>query len=161
MAWWDLTQADFCPILIPPGCRPLHVQVVDEEGNQTPQQLPMQELLVFGGWVSVGVSLFAGISADDMESGGEFLNDLFALDVDKLEWRRITPKGTYLPEPRAGHTACVVGRRMLVFGGQTPTEPVNDLLEFNLDLCSWRRVKLRGSNPSPRSGHVCAAVKEV
>ena len=136
-------------------------QVVDKHGNHQAQQLPVQELVVFGGWVSVGVSLFPGMSADDMGSGGEFLNDLYALDIDRLEWRRIIPKGTHLPEPRAAHTACVVERRILVFGGQTQDEPLNELLEFNLDLVTWRRVQLRGSNPSPRSGHGCCVVSQV
>ena len=111
--------------------------------------------------MSVGVSLFPGMSADDMGSGGEFLNDLYALDIDRLEWRRIIPKGTHLPEPRAAHTACVVERRILVFGGQTQDEPLNELLEFNLDLVTWRRVQLRGSNPSPRSGHSSCVVSQV
>jgi N-acetylneuraminic acid mutarotase len=132
--------------------------VVDVHGNSRPQELPVQELIIFGGWVSVGVSLFQGMALEEMESGGEFLNDMCALDIDKLEWRRITPRGTFLPEPRAAHSACVTGRRMLVFGGQSQYEPVNELLEFQLDLCIWRRVQLRGSNPSPRSGHCCLMI---
>lgn len=136
-------------------------QVVDDKGNQQARELPVQEMVIFGGWVSTGVSLFHGMAGEEMSSGGEFLNDLYALDVDRLEWRRVIPKGTFLPEPRAAHTACVANRRMLVFGGQTTYEPVNELLEFNMDIVSWRRVKLRGSNPSARSGHACAVANQA
>lgn len=136
-------------------------QVLDEMGNVGAQELPVQELVVFGGWVSVGVSLFQGMALEEMDSGGEFLNDMCALDIDKLEWRRVIPRGTFLPEPRAGHSAVVTGRRMLVFGGQSQYEPLNELLEFQLDLATWRRVQLRGANPSPRSGHSCVMIDQV
>eukprot|EP01112_Ceratiomyxa_fruticulosa_P000175 TRINITY_DN1018_c0_g2_i5.p1 TRINITY_DN1018_c0_g2~~TRINITY_DN1018_c0_g2_i5.p1 ORF type:complete len:592 (+),score=135.87 TRINITY_DN1018_c0_g2_i5:256-2031(+) len=66
--------------------------------------LPPSQLIVFGGY-----------------SGGNRMNDVHILNIDTFTWTRVPNVGRSgnedIPSPRAGHTATLVGRHMLVMGG--------------------------------------------
>ncbi|KAK7847568.1 dynein regulatory complex subunit 7 [Quercus suber] len=59
--------------------------------------------------------------------GKRWLSDVYVLDTISLEWMELSVSGS-LPPPRCGHTATIVEKRLLVYGG-------------------------RGQAPSPRCGH--------
>ena len=76
----------------------------------------------------------------------------------------VAPSGRS-PRPRWTHAACVVGRKMYVFGGfygygpSGPTGRLNDLWSFDFDELTWSEVApARGSGPPPsvRSHHSAA-----
>jgi len=53
---------------------------------------------------------------------------------------------------RSGHSASIVGDRMLVFGGNTGT-PSNDLCEFNISSRTWVLKEPGGALPDERTYH--------
>ncbi|XP_057734443.1 protein GLUTELIN PRECURSOR ACCUMULATION 3-like [Arachis stenosperma] len=90
-----------------------------------------------------------------------------------LEWIELSVFGT-LPHPRCGHSATMVEKRLLVYGGRGGGGPImGDLWalkglieEVRLFTCSfymlwreeneapgWTPLKLPGQAPSPRCGH--------
>jgi hypothetical protein len=65
-----------------------------------------------------------------------------------------------VPDPRAGHSACVVGRSMYIFGGFTRKKKkstfLGDLYSFDMDTRVWIRLSSPdGFTPSARAHHAC------
>lgn len=56
---------------------------------------------------------------------------------------------------RMQHSAVVVGKRVIIFGGRAgPTKPYNDLLALDLESKSWELLQTAGeTRPSPRYKH--------
>ena len=112
-----------------PAVGDLYARVFDEP--------PAMLLLVFGGW----------------EGGESFLSDMHSLDMATMRWAPVQAASMLRPSPRGGHSASLVGRRMFVFGGQTPSETLNELLIFDIDTAEWSRPKRTSPWPASRSGH--------
>ncbi|NXU53994.1 RABEK protein, partial [Turnix velox] len=83
------------------------------------------------------------------------------LDPEVGRWESPEVRGVQ-PRPRTFHTcSAAVGARLYVFGGgEKGAEPVRDqrLHVFDTDTLSWSEANTRGEPPSPRQGHVVAAV---
>ena len=113
-------------------------------------------------------------------SRGRFLNDVLEFDSAAEEWYILNTSGES-PDPRRGHSMCIRGKYMFVFGGNN-TKHLNNVYRLNLGLCvlfffslspsvscaldfhphllirpaekrRWRRVETFGEGPSVRSGH--------
>ncbi|KAK8713061.1 hypothetical protein V6N13_148288 [Hibiscus sabdariffa] len=76
-----------------------------------------------------------------------------------LEWVELSVTGS-LPPPRCGHTATMVEKRLLVFGGRGGGGPImsdlwalKGLIEEDNETPGWTQLKLPGQSPSPRCGH--------
>lgn len=78
--------------------------------------------------------------------GREYLNDLHALSIDTMEWRRIHATGE-LPAPRANHSSTVVGdqQTLLVFGGWDGQKRLNDIHVLDTRCFTWSRVMEDGA----------------
>jgi hypothetical protein len=78
---------------MPPGCA-AYGMVID--GNR---------ILTFGGMVE----------------GGDYSNELFELNLDNWEWKKLSPKskmpGNLLPSPRPGHSFSILDHKVFLFGG--------------------------------------------
>jgi hypothetical protein len=103
--------------------------------------LPDRRLLVFGG-----------------HDGENMLNDLHILDTDSLVWTRLhtSTADALVPPPRAGHTASMVNRTMIVFGGGDGDSLLNDCWSLTLDgdtTPHWHRLVASGAPPSARCAH--------
>jgi hypothetical protein len=104
--------------------------------------LPDRRLLVFGG-----------------HDGENMLNDLHILDTDSLVWTRLhtSTADSLVPPPRAGHTASMVNRTMIVFGGGDGDSLLNDCWSLTLDAADdtphWHRLVASGAPPSARCAH--------
>ncbi len=59
------------------------------------------------------------------------------------------------PSPRSGHTAVWTGQEMLVWGGGSEVQLVNDGAAFNPATDTWRSLPVDGA-PSPRYGYRAA-----
>ncbi|NXX75530.1 RABEK protein, partial [Urocolius indicus] len=83
------------------------------------------------------------------------------LDTETGSWESPAVDGEP-PLPRTFHTsAAAIGAHLYVFGGgERGAEPVRDqqLHVFDTDTLSWSQPATRGAPPSPRHGHVMAAV---
>ncbi|KAG5239592.1 Kelch repeat-containing family protein [Salix suchowensis] len=91
--------------------------------------------------------------------GKKWLSDTYVLDTMSLEWTELAVTGT-LPPPRCGHTATMVEKRLLVYGGRGGGGPImgdlwalKGLIEEENETPGWTQLKLPGQAPSPRCGH--------
>eukprot|EP01087_Luapelamoeba_hula_P022259 TRINITY_DN7935_c0_g2_i1.p1 TRINITY_DN7935_c0_g2~~TRINITY_DN7935_c0_g2_i1.p1 ORF type:complete len:906 (-),score=187.75 TRINITY_DN7935_c0_g2_i1:160-2877(-) len=68
-------------------------------------------------------------------------------------WQGLTPAGS-IP-PRWGHTTCVLGNRLYLFGG-TGNRVYGECFIYDLSSNSWHMLNVpKGSPPNPRFGHSC------
>jgi hypothetical protein len=66
------------------------------------------------------------------------LNDLWAFNMQNHTWTLITPVDDVLPDTRSGHTACVYGDIMVIFGGiYEVTKELNDVLAYSFPQKRW------------------------
>ncbi|PIA39206.1 hypothetical protein AQUCO_02700409v1 [Aquilegia coerulea] len=101
-----------------------------------------RKIVMYGGW-----------------DGKKWLTDVYILDTMSLEWTELSVAGS-LPPPRCGHTATMVEKRLLVFGGRGGGGPImgdlwalKGLIEEENETPGWTQLKLPGQQPSPRCGH--------
>ncbi|KAE8645964.1 hypothetical protein Csa_023882, partial [Cucumis sativus] len=91
--------------------------------------------------------------------GKKWLSDVYVLDTMSLEWTELSVSGS-LPPPRCGHTATMLEKRLLVYGGRGGGGPIlgdlwalKGLIEEENESPGWTQLKLPGQGPSPRCGH--------
>ncbi|KAK4593173.1 hypothetical protein RGQ29_017352 [Quercus rubra] len=101
-----------------------------------------RKIVMYGGW-----------------DGKRWLSDVYVLDTISLEWMELSVSGS-LPPPRCGHTATMVEKRLLVYGGRGGGGPImgdlwglKGLFEEENETPGWTQLKLPGQAPSPRCGH--------
>ena len=93
--------------------------------------------------------------------GSEYLNDLHALNVDTLEWRRVQARGA-IPEPRADHASAYMEdtKEMFLFGGWNGSTRLNDFYILDTATSTWSRPDVRGVIPRARAGMTFNAVRD-
>ena len=97
------------------------------------------------------VSSFGGTN------GTQWFNDVWAYDPKQVAWTQFDCIG-YIPAPREGHSAALVGDVMYIFGGRTEQgEDLGDLAAFRITSRRWYTFQNMGPSPSPRSGHSMTA----
>ncbi|XP_031384238.1 protein GLUTELIN PRECURSOR ACCUMULATION 3 isoform X2 [Punica granatum] len=101
-----------------------------------------QKIVMYGGW-----------------DGKKWLSDVYVLDTISLEWTELSVTGS-LPPPRCGHTATMVEKRLLVYGGRGGGGPImgdlwalKGLIDGENEAPGWTQLKLPGQAPSARCGH--------
>lgn len=101
-----------------------------------------RKIVMYGGW-----------------DGRKWLSDVYLMDTISLEWVELSVSGS-LPPPRCGHTATMVEKRLLVFGGRGGGGPImgdlwalKGLIEEENESPGWTQLKLPGQAPLPRCGH--------
>uniref|UniRef100_M4CM37 Galactose oxidase/kelch repeat superfamily protein n=1 Tax=Brassica campestris TaxID=3711 RepID=M4CM37_BRACM len=105
-----------------------------------------QKIVLCGGW-----------------DGKKWLSDVYVMDTMSLEWMELTVSGS-LPPPRCGHTATMVEKRLLVFGGRGGGGPImGDLwaLKGLIDevTAQWKRLPISNDEPPPpRAYHTMTSI---
>ncbi|GAB2229413.1 hypothetical protein Droror1_Dr00023553 [Drosera rotundifolia] len=100
-----------------------------------------QKIVMYGGW-----------------DGKKWLSDAYMLDTISLEWTELSISGS-IPPPRCGHTATMVEKRLLVYGGRGGGSIMGELwalkgiIEEENETAGWTQLKLPGQAPSARCGH--------
>lgn len=91
--------------------------------------------------------------------GTKWLSDVYVLDTMSLEWTQLPITGSS-PPPRCGHTATMVEKRLLIFGGRGGGGPImgdlwalKGLFEEDNESPAWTQLKLPGQAPAARCGH--------
>jgi len=98
------------------------------------------------------IFLFGG-HYDGADGGGfTFLNDMHVLDIDENMWSQPRCRGT-APEPRYGHSAALVGTRIVYFGGRGKGKHFRDLHALDAASMTWYQGPSSGGAPSARQGH--------
>ena len=74
-------------------------------------------------------------------AGGRCLDELWVLHVDVLKWKQVEAKGKS-PTARNGHSSCVVGENIFIFGGRSPGVVEDDvyLLDCTQSRYVWSKV---------------------
>ena len=84
-------------------------------------------------------------------------NDVWTYDPRTNAWTLLDCIG-YIPQPREGHSAALVGDVMYIFGGRTQEgNDLGDLAAFRITSRRWYTFQNMGPSPSPRSGHSMTA----
>ena len=90
-------------------------------------------------------------------NGTQWFNDVWAYDPKTVSWTQLDCIG-YIPAPREGHSAALVGDVMYIFGGRTEEgTDLGDLAAFRISSRRWYTFQNMGPSPSPRSGHSMTA----
>lgn len=104
--------------------------------------------------ISARIVLFGGhLGGGESETGYVYLNDCFVLDVDENTWFQPRCRGTP-PDPRYGHSAALVGTRIVYFGGRgTSNTHFRDLHALDAATMTWYQGPSSGGAPAARHGH--------
>mmetsp|Transcript_30923 Transcript_30923/g.40838 ORF Transcript_30923/g.40838 Transcript_30923/m.40838 type:complete len:719 (-) Transcript_30923:201-2357(-) len=86
------------------------------------------------------------------------LNDIMVLDTDICLWYPPSIAGK-CPEPRAGHTASLVGKYLVIFGGSTGRKWLNSVSCMDTERWTWDdKINIKGTPPRGRSYHSATVV---
>jgi len=93
-------------------------------------------------------------------NGREYLNDVHALHVPTMTWRKVTTTGES-PQQRANHSSCILEEtgEIFIFGGWNGTTRLNDIHIFDTKTCNWTCPKVGGVLPHPRAGMTLTALR--
>ena len=95
-----------------------------------------------------------------VKASGEFTNDVWALSTTTNQWRRLKLSGQSI-SPRAGATACMMGKYIVVFGGYTGADNyVSDLHTIDTETGAVMMAPVRGGAATPRSDAVIGIYNE-
>ncbi|KAG1744294.1 hypothetical protein EDB19DRAFT_1632944, partial [Suillus lakei] len=91
--------------------------------------------------------------------GQYHFNDTWSFDTNTNTWSELQCIG-FIPSPREGHAATLVGNVMYIFGGRgVDGKDLGDLAAFKMSSTSAvAHVQNMGPAPSGRSGHAMASV---
>uniref|UniRef100_A0A7S4SQD7 Uncharacterized protein n=1 Tax=Alexandrium monilatum TaxID=311494 RepID=A0A7S4SQD7_9DINO len=101
---------------------------------------------------SARIFLFGGHFDNGTGEGFSYLNDTHVLDIDENAWYQPRCRGT-APEPRYGHSAALVGTRIVCFGGRGAGGHFRDLHALDAGSMTWYQGPSSGGAPSARHGH--------
>eukprot|EP01103_Thecamoeba_quadrilineata_P017027 TRINITY_DN5889_c0_g1_i1.p1 TRINITY_DN5889_c0_g1~~TRINITY_DN5889_c0_g1_i1.p1 ORF type:complete len:506 (+),score=101.30 TRINITY_DN5889_c0_g1_i1:89-1606(+) len=119
-------------------------QMVMSKGDP-PSPRSCHSLALFGGSFIV----FGGFD------GMLHLNDVHTFEVETGVW---SLKSSIIGQPplsRIHHSCVVYGSSMIIFGGLSGTQRLNDLHFLNLNTFSWSQIECDGIPPEPRLAHTC------
>jgi hypothetical protein len=93
--------------------------------------------------------------------GRQYLNDLHSLDCSSFTWKQIQSNGA-IPQARANHCSAVLveTRELVIFGGWTGRERLNDVHILNVDTLTWTKPDISGELPHPRAGMTLTACRD-
>ncbi|KIZ03963.1 hypothetical protein MNEG_3997 [Monoraphidium neglectum] len=114
-----------------------------------------RRVLVFGGHI---LTLEAG------RKRRLFFDDLWSLNVEDWEWRRVeVAASSPLPPKRdMAALAALADGRLLLFGGRSEAQrALNDAWVFDTSTSAWTQLKPEGPLPPPRKMHALAPVPAV
>ncbi|KAL8433847.1 hypothetical protein ACSSS7_003591 [Eimeria intestinalis] len=100
------------------------------------------------------VYVFGGHELRGAEKGFIYHNELHVLDIKERRWVKVSKQTGTPPAPRYGHSACLLGSRIIFFGGKGgPNSYFQDLHALDVETLTWYRGPSRPTDPPPRFWH--------
>ncbi|XP_033124130.1 rab9 effector protein with kelch motifs-like [Anneissia japonica] len=87
-----------------------------------------------------------------------WFDDVYSFDTEANKWELATPIKLHAPSPRAAHSMCSVGDKIIIFGGRDCEARRNDMFMLDTTEKKWLPINGQGSTPAPRSFHSMVAV---
>ncbi|XP_038620785.1 rab9 effector protein with kelch motifs-like isoform X1 [Tachyglossus aculeatus] len=101
--------------------------------------------------------VFGGVTPRPHPEPDGCSDGLYVFDPQERIWYRPIVLGQP-PCPRSGHSACLLQKKVYVFGGWDTPLCFKDLFLLDLGLMEFSEVKTAGTGPSPRCWHAAAPV---
>lgn len=83
--------------------------------------------------------------------GQTVFNDVYTLNTSSMVWSKPVIKGTTPMPPRWGHSAIRSGSLIIIFGGHSGAQVLNDLYILDTDSLTWRFVDTTANANGPPS----------
>ncbi|KAL8439174.1 hypothetical protein Efla_000689 [Eimeria flavescens] len=100
------------------------------------------------------VYVFGGHELRGVGKGFTYHNDVYVLDLKELCWEAFHRQRGTPPAPRYGHSACLFGSRIIIFGGKGgPNVCFQDLHALDVEASTWYKGPSRAGDPAPRLWH--------
>jgi len=103
--------------------------------------MDFEELLIFGGMCPTTMTNTDGCSSE-----------LSIFSTESNSWYTPITTGE-IPAGRSGHSACMLDRKLYIFGGWDTTQCFNDIHVLDLGIMNFVHQSTYGSVPSPRIWH--------
>lgn len=78
--------------------------------------------------------------------------------IEKHLWKTVNSTSTAKPSPRWGHSCCIIGDQLVLFGGYaginyfiSDSIYMNDIWVYHTSIMNWTEIKTFGDVPSHRS----------
>ncbi|KAM2663830.1 hypothetical protein EV1_010336 [Malus domestica] len=91
------------------------------------------------------------------EGKGNYLNDLHVLDLNTMRWTSPEVTGD-IPVPRDSHSTIVMGKKLLVYGGDRGDRYYGGVDMLDMNTLTWSRLAVQGSSPGARAGHATVSI---
>eukprot|EP01137_Pigoraptor_chileana_P036219 Opistho-2@31413 len=93
------------------------------------------------------------------EVAGSVVNDLYLLDYDYLEWRKVSASGAW-PAARRRHCTFVYNGKSHIFGGSLLGSATfyNDMWSLDGTSYAWTSITYSNAGPSQRTQHSCVVL---
>lgn len=110
-------------------------------------------LVLFGGW--------SHPTPYPLHQAARFFSELHIYKPEPNRWYHMNTLSPVSPAPTAGHSASIVGDRMIVFGGShVPGTGNNEVWVFNFIDLTWQRKHTSNKRPNPRYGQTQVTLDE-
>eukprot|EP00058_Branchiostoma_floridae_P003749 XP_002589237.1 hypothetical protein BRAFLDRAFT_120761 [Branchiostoma floridae] len=96
--------------------------------------------------------VFGGVFPNPNPDPDGCSNEVFVYSSATESWYKPLVMGDS-PTPRSGHSAVLLGERLVVFGGWDAPVCYNDVSILDLCLMDWTQPEVTGKPPAPRSWH--------
>lgn len=82
--------------------------------------------------------VYGGYIADQ----ARFMRDVYCLDLDTFEWRRVyeSVAGALEPQPRSCAAMVAYKDLLWIFGGSNGSKTLNDFWKFDVKLGQWQKI---------------------
>ncbi|XP_031564437.1 tip elongation aberrant protein 1-like [Actinia tenebrosa] len=111
-----------------------------------------KKMVLFGGFgPKVG-------TCNEGEAEFEWFNDFYLFDPETNIWKKLMPSLEGSPTPRAAHSMCIAGTKIVIFGGRDSVSRRHDIYILDTESMAWESVETKGRQPEPRSFHACTLV---